>query len=87
MVKLPVNTTAVVISPSHNTILEIAFTVGVGLIVNVNCCAALVQVFEAAVTEIVASTGTFARLVAVKAAILPVEPALKPIPGSVFVQV
>lgn len=85
----PVMVTAVVGVPLHTVWLAIVFTPGVGLTVIVNVIGVPVQVVplvKVGVTVIVATTGALVALVAVKAAILPVPLAARPIVVLLLVQ-
>ena len=66
--------------------METAATVGVGLTVIVKVVDAPVQPFAEGVTVMVAVIGAFVVFTAVKAAILPVPLAARPMLGAVFIQ-
>lgn len=75
----PVKFIALVDEPLHKTWLAGSTTLGVGLTVMVKLCEGPGHPNAVGVTVIVAVTGTLVVLIAVKAGILPVPPAAKPI--------
>jgi hypothetical protein len=85
-----VNTIGKVVVFAHNTWLDIAFTFPVGLTVMVNVLEVPKQLtlllVKVGVTVIVAVTGPFVGLVAMKEAILPEPVAASPIEGVLFTQ-
>ena len=82
----PVKFTAVVVAPLHSVWFDTVFTVGVGFTVIVKVSAAPVHPLADGVTVIVAVTGVLPVLAAVKAAMLPVPLAARPIEALLFVQ-
>ena len=82
---VPVKLMAVVEAPLHNAWLAITLTVGVGSTVIVKDVVAPVHAPNVGVTTIVAVTAAPVLLTAVKAAMLPVPLAARPIDVVVFV--
>lgn len=82
----PLNGTAVVVAPAQSIWLAGWFTLGVGFTVIVKLTDEPPQPVELGVTVIVAVCTVVVVLVAVKAAILPVPDAARPIPVLLFVQ-
>jgi hypothetical protein len=82
--------TAAVVAPLQTTWLLTTLTVAVGLTVKVKVPAAPIQVVPPLVSEgvtvMVALMGAVVVLLTVKAAILPVPLAVRPIPGLLLVQ-
>ena len=82
----PLKVTAAVVAPAQSAWLAIAFTDGVGLTVIVKLTGSPPQPVELGVTVMVAVIGAVVPLVAVKAGILPVPLAPRPMAVLLLVQ-